>query len=78
MAEYVKIRQSTPRGNPIATDSPAYQAILVLLRELVQPIFAELGQEVTLELTLTITPAPRGEIANTGIATLKRRAGGGH
>jgi hypothetical protein len=60
MAEYVKIRGNTPTGNPIATDSPAYQAMLVLLRELVQPIFAELRQEVTLEITLKITPAPRG------------------
>jgi hypothetical protein len=62
MAEYVKIWESTPTGNPIATDSPAYQAILVLLRELVRPIYAEhgLGQEVTIEFTLKITPAPRG------------------
>jgi hypothetical protein len=57
MAEYVKIRESTPTGNPIAPDSPAYHAMVVLLRELVQPIFAELGQEVTLEVTLKITPA---------------------
>jgi hypothetical protein len=55
MMEYVKIRGST--GNPIAPESPAYQAVRVLLRELVQPIFAELGQEVTLEVTLKITPA---------------------
>jgi hypothetical protein len=62
MAEYVKIWESTPTGNPIATDSPAYQAILVLLRDLVQPIFAEhgLGQEVIVEISLKITPAPRG------------------
>jgi hypothetical protein len=57
MAEYIKIRERTPGGNPIAPDSPAYQAMLVLVRELVQPIFAELGQEVTLEITLKITPA---------------------
>jgi hypothetical protein len=62
MVDYVKIRESAPTGNPVATDSPAYQAMLVLLRELVQPIFAEqgLGQEVTVEVTLKITPAPRG------------------
>jgi hypothetical protein len=62
MVDYVKIRERTPTGNPVATDSPAYQAMLVLLRELVQPIFAEqgLGQEVTVEVTLKITPAPRG------------------
>jgi hypothetical protein len=62
MVDYVKIRESTPTGNPVATDSPAYQAMLVLLRELVQPIFAEqgLGQEVTVEVTLKITPAPQG------------------
>jgi hypothetical protein len=62
MMDYVKIRDSTPTGNPVATDSPAYQAMLVLLRELVRPIYAEngLGQEVTIEVTLKITPAPRG------------------
>jgi hypothetical protein len=61
MLDYVKIRESTPTGNPVATDSPTYQAMLVLLRELVQPIFAKdgLGHEVTVELTLKITPAPR-------------------
>jgi hypothetical protein len=63
MAEYVKIRESTPTGNPIAPDSPAYQAMLVLLGELVRPIYAEngLGQDVIIEITLKITPAPRGE-----------------
>jgi len=61
MVDSVKIRESTPTGNPISSESPAYQAILVLLRELVQPIFTEqgLGQAVTIEITLKITPAPR-------------------
>jgi hypothetical protein len=61
-ADYVKIRNHPAQGNTVAAESPVYQAMLVLLRELVQPVFTEqgLGQDVTIEVTLKITPTPRG------------------
>ena len=61
MVEYIKIRNFPLQGKTLATESPAYQPMLVLLQELVRPIFAEegLGQEVTVVVTITVTPAPR-------------------
>jgi hypothetical protein len=57
MAEYI-VRDITTQG--FDPESPAVQALLRPLLELVSAIFAEQGfQDVTLELTLKMTPAPR-------------------
>jgi hypothetical protein len=57
MAEYI-IRDITTQG--FDPESPAVQTLLRPLLELVSAIFAEQGfQDVTVELTLKITPAPR-------------------
>jgi hypothetical protein len=62
MVDYIRIKNLPTQGKTVPPDSLAYQAIVVLLEELVRPIFAEqgFGQEVTVEVTLKITPAPRG------------------
>jgi hypothetical protein len=61
MEEYI-IRDISTQGMGINPESPAFQAMLCPLLELVSAIFAEqsFGQAVTIELTLKITPAPRG------------------
>ena len=59
--EYVKIRDITTSGNAFTAESPAYQAMLRPLLELVRAIYAEhgLGQDITVEVTCKITPGFR-------------------
>jgi hypothetical protein len=58
MSEFIRLRDITTQG--IDPESPAVQAMLRPLLELVSAIFAEQGyQDVTIELTLKMTPAPR-------------------
>jgi hypothetical protein len=61
VVDYVKIRDVRTTGNAFNPDSPAYQALLRPLLELVKALYEErgFGQDITVEVTFKITPGFR-------------------